>query len=221
MRHLSQFLLAALGAGSLAAQAPVPPLNQFMMTRDAEIALAKSAAPASITDRASIKIFTPAGYQVVHEGDNGFACVVLRGWSAPTFTPAAFRALVYDATVRAPICYNPAAARTVLPLQELRAKLGMAGKTPEQIAEGVQSAYAQGELPKMEGVSFAYMFSANQNLGPGVGAWHPHIMVFTPYHDNAMLGGNAFAGPLPFVSDDAGTPFAVTVIPVDHALAIR
>ena len=46
-------------------------------------------------------------------------------------------------------------------------------------------------------------------------------MVFTPYYVNSMLGGNEFGGTLPFVSDDAGTPFAVTVIPVDATLARR
>jgi hypothetical protein len=45
------------------------------------------------------------------------------------------------------------------------------------------------------------------------------MMVFTPYYENSMLGSNEFAGALPFVSDDAGTPFSVTVIPVDHVLA--
>jgi hypothetical protein len=76
-------------------------------------------------------------------------------------------------------------------------------------------------LPKMEGVAFAYMWSADQYLAPGIGAWHPHIMVYTPYYVNSMLGGNEFASGVPFVSDDAGTPFAVTVIPVDERLAIK
>jgi hypothetical protein len=218
-------VLAALApAGRLLAQsAPshhYPPLSEYLMARDAEIGLARTAAPASVTGRATIKVLTTSGYQVAQKGENGFVCVVMRGWSAPTFTPAPFRDLVYDTRVRAPICFNPVAARTVLPLQELRARLGMAGKGPDQITEGVQAAYATGELPKMEGVAFAYMLSADQYLAPGVGAWHPHLMVYTPYYDNAMLGGNEFAGSLPFVSDDAGTPFAVTVIPVDHRLAI-
>jgi len=65
------------------------------------------------------------------------------------------------------------------------------------------------------------MFSADQDLGPGVGAWHPHMMVYTPYYENSMLGGNPFARMLPIVGDDAGTPFAVTVIPVDHNLAVK
>lgn len=222
MRLLSTVLLATFGGvGALAAQASAPPIHDYMMPHDAELALVRTAAPENITSRATLELLTPTGYEVARTGDNGFVCVVLRGWSAPTFTPAQFRGLIHDATVRAPICYNPAAARTVLPLQHLRTKLGMAGKEAEQIADGVQSAYARGEIPKMDGVGFAYMFSGDQNLGGGIGAWHPHIMVFAPYHDNAMLGGNAFGGPLPFVSDDAGTPFSVTVIPVDHALAMK
>jgi hypothetical protein len=31
-----------------------------------------------------------------------------------------------------------------------RARLGMEGKTPDQIAEGVQAAYARGELPRLQ-----------------------------------------------------------------------
>ena len=205
-----------------AAQRPTyPPLSAYLMPRDAEIALVQSAAPADISARATIKVLTTSGYQVAREGQNGFVCVVLRGWAAPTYTPAEIRALVYDPTVRAPICFNPGAARTVLPYYELRSKLGMAGNTPDQIAGGVETAYSMGELPERDGVSFAYMWSADQQLGPGVGHWHPHMMVFAPYHDNTMLGGNAFGSPLPFVTDDAGTPFAVIVIPVDDRLAIK
>jgi len=209
------FLLATLDAVALLAQSPkYPPLNEYMMARDAEIALAKSAAPDSISGRATIKVLTASGFQVVHDGDNGFVCLVMRGWSAPTYTPAPFRDLVYDAKVRAPICFNPDASRTVLPYYELRSKLGMEGKTPDQIAEGVQATYTKGELPKRDSVSFAYMWSADQNLASGVGHWHPHMMVFSPYYKNSMLGGNEFAESLPFVADDEGTPFAVVVIPV-------
>jgi hypothetical protein len=47
------------------------------------------------------------------------------------------------------------------------------------------------------------------------------MMIFAPYYENSMLGGNEFGHALPQVSDDAGTPFTVVVIPVDHSLAIR
>src|SRR5213593_4774053 len=54
-------------------------------------------------------------------------------------------------------------------------------------------------------VTFAYMWSAHQHLGPP-GAWHPHMMVFAPNYDNAMVGGFAFGSPLPQLSD--GLPAA-------------
>ncbi len=215
-------LLASLSAATLWAQdAKYPPLSEYLMPAEAEMALARSAAPANISDRATIKVLTASGYQVAREGDNGFVCIVMRGWSAPTYTPAQFRGLVYDAKVHAPICFNPTASRTVMPYYELRSKLAMEGKTPEQIAAGVQAAYAKGALPKRDEVSFAYMWSADQNLGPGIGHWHPHMMVFCPYYENSMLGGNEFGAPLPIVTDDGGTPFAVVVIPVDDKLAVK
>lgn len=175
-----------------------PPLADYMMAPEDEIALARSAAPEGISSRATIRVLGESGYETVVEGDNGFVCLVLR----------------------APICFNPVASRTVLPYQELRAKLGMAGRTPDQIADAVQAAYVRGELPRMEAVGFGYMWSADQVLGPA-GASHPHMMVYTPYYDNAMLGGNEPDGTLPFVGDDPGTPFAVAIIPLDDRLAIE
>ena len=216
---MGTILTMAVLAGPVAAQHP--PLSEYLMPRDAEIALAKSAAPANISDRATIKVLTASGYQVAREGDNGFVCMVMRGWAAPTYTPAQLRDLVYDATTRAPICFDPVASQNVMPFYELRSKLGMQGKTPDQIAEGVQAAYAKGELSRRDAVSFAYMWSADQNLGPGIGHWHPHMMVFAPYYKNSMIGGNEPGSPLPQVTDDAGTPFTVIVIPVDHKLAVK
>jgi hypothetical protein len=209
----------AVMLGFAQGEAQYPPLSEYLMPRDAEIALARSAAPPNVSDRATIKVLTTSGYQVVNEGDNGFVCMVMRGWSAPTYTPAQFRDFVYDATIRAPICFDPVAARTVIPYYELRTKLGMEGKGSDQIAQGVEAAYARGELPSRDAVAFAYMWSADQNLGPGIDAWHPHMMVFSPYYENSMLGGNEFGSALPQVTDDAGTPFTVVVIPVDHELA--
>jgi hypothetical protein len=214
-------VLISLTASAWAQGPKYPPISEYMMPQDAEVDLAKSAAPANISDRATIKLLTTSGYHVTHNGDNDFVCIVMRGWGAPTFSPAPLRDMVYDAKVRAPICFNPVASRTVLPIQELRTKLGLEGKTPNEITEAVQAAYAKGELPKVDIVAFAYMFSADQYLGSAAGHWHPHMMVYTPYYQNSMLGGNPPGGVLPVVGDDAGTPFAVTVIPVDVKLAIK
>lgn len=224
---ISLALLAALFVASVEAQtskAPVgsyPPIQEYLMPQASEIALAKSAAPPNISEGATIKVFTTSGFKVVHQGGNGFVCMVMRGFSAPTYTPAQFRDLVYDASLRAPICFDPKAAKEVMPYYELRTKLAMQGKSPDQIVEGVQAAYARGELPKRDGVSFAYMWSADQSLGSGIGHWHPHMMVFAPYYENSMVGGNTFGAPVPQVSDDAGTPFSVVVIPVDQNLFVK
>jgi hypothetical protein len=186
------------------------------MTPDAEVALARSAAPDNVSARATIKILTSSGYKEAVKGDNGFTCIVMRGWSVP-FT----RKPEYYGRMRAPICYDPVASRTVLPYQELCAKLGLEGKDVATINREVAMAYALGELPKMEPTAFAYMWSADQDLGPKVGHWHPHMMVYAPYYTDAMLGNNDPATLAPFVSPDAGTPFAIVIIAVPEDKAVR
>ena len=215
------FVPAAVAQSSKSQAPKYPPIEEYLMPQPAEIALAKSAGPSNVSDRATIKVFTTSGFSVVYQGDNGFVCMVMRGFSAPTYTPAQFRDLVYDSSLRAPICFDPKAAKEVMPYYELRTKLAMQRKDPDEIAEGVQAAYARGELPKRDGVSFAYMWSADQSLGSGIGHWHPHMMIFAPYYDNSMVGGNAFGALVPQVSDDGGSPFSVVVIPVDHNLFVK
>jgi hypothetical protein len=222
-RPLALFIAHLLFSAARAAAQPsaYPPVARYLMPRDAEVALARTAAPPNISGRATIKILTPSGFVVAQPGDNGNVCMVMRGFSAPTYTPAPFRDLVYDAAVRAPICFVGPAATTVMPFYEMRTTLALAGKTPGQIAAALKDAYATGRLPRRVGATFAYMWSAHQHLASGIGAWHPHVMIFVPNADNAMLGGNPFGSPLPQVTDDAGTPFTVVVIPVDDKLALR
>jgi hypothetical protein len=222
MSHLpSILLLIGITATPAAAQGKYPPIADYLMPRDAEIALARSAAPPVIADRASVKVLTKTGFEMASQGDNGAVCLVMRGFSAPTYTPAAFRAIVYDPAIHAPICFAAPAARAVLPYYELRTKLAIAGKDPDQITEALQAAYVKGELPRRDGATFAYMFSAHQHLGPGIGAWRPHVMVFVPYADAATVGATPFGDAVPQVTDDAGTPFAVVVIPVDEKQSVK
>lgn len=200
-----------------------PPLSEYMMEQGAEIALARSAAPDNVSGPATIKVLTPQGFNVAVEGQNGFVCLVVRGWGAPTYSPPPLRDYVYVADLRAPICYDAISSRTMMPYYELRHRLGMEGKGPDEIARGVELAYAKGELPSVTTASIAYMFSGDQYLGPhlGHGFIYPHLMVFLPYYDNAKLGGNDRKSGLPFLSDDAGTPFAVTIVPMDKSFAVK
>src|SRR5262245_5162004 len=133
----------AMWLGTAHAQSPnYPPIEEYLMPQGNEIALAKSAASANISEQATIKVLTKSGYEVAQKGDNGSVCMVMRGFSAPTYTPAQFRNLIYDPSVRAPICFTPLAAREVLPYYEMRTKLAMQGKNSDEIAEGLQAAYA-------------------------------------------------------------------------------
>jgi hypothetical protein len=214
-------LLPSIGAIIAWAGKPkYPPLSGYMMSREAEITLARSAVPEKISAHTTVKILATSGYKVAAQGDNGFVCIVLSGWAAATSTTAAERDLVYDAKVRAPHCFDSVASRTVLPFKELQANVGMEGKGPDQISKNVQAAYAKGKLPKMEKVAFAHMFSADQELGLGLRAWHPHMMVYTPYYDNSTLGNNELDSGLPIVGK-GGTQFAEPVIPVDDRLAVK
>src|SRR2546426_11206208 len=98
----AMFLFAALSGAQLRAQDhKYPPIGEYLMAADAETALAKSAAP-NVSDRAPIKLLTPSGYQVAHEGTSGFVCMVMRGFAAQTYTPPQLRDLVYDSALRAP-----------------------------------------------------------------------------------------------------------------------
>jgi hypothetical protein len=74
-----------------AEKAPYPdmaPLSQYLMPgKDSEIALARSAAPKSISDEAKVMVLGPEGYTTELNGRNGFLCIVERSWGAATHDP--------------------------------------------------------------------------------------------------------------------------------------
>jgi hypothetical protein len=209
------FLLIVF-AGAQAAERKYAPFGEYEMARESEIALARSAAPEHISRDATIKVLTRGGFETAIKGNNGFVCMVMRSWSAAPDLESS-----YYAKIRSPICFDAIAARTVAPAEELRTKLGLEGKDPETIAREVAVRYGNGQLPRMESTAFGYMWSASQNTGPGFGAWHPHMMVYAPYYENATLGGNEMGGhAAPFVAG-SGTPYSTVLIVVDDKLAIK
>jgi hypothetical protein len=188
MKHtitLTALIFGLASMVSFAQEGKYPPLSRYLMTRDAEIALAKSAAPASISGHATIKVFTKSGFEVANQGNNGFVCLVMRGFTgAPTFNPVQLRdAIAYDPDTLAPICLDPQAAKTVLPYYELRTRLAIQSKTPQQIGEAVRRAYENGEIPKRDAVSFATCGRLTKSLDPpGIGtriSWCTHRIMIT------------------------------------------
>ena len=60
------------------------PIEQYLMAnRNAEIALAQSAGPESISREAEVLVLGRHGYETAVKGKNGFVCVVERSWMAP------------------------------------------------------------------------------------------------------------------------------------------
>lgn len=213
-RALSVVFFVASSVTGAAAQ-DYPPLSEYLMDKNEEIAMARTAAPNHISSKASVMVLTNQGFTIAEEGENGFLCMVLRGFSAPTYSPKPMRNFVYASKLRAPICYDRNSARDVFPLQQLKTKLGIQGMNPDEIGKVVAEAYVTGKLPRLERVSFAYMMSGHQNLNGEGNQFKPHMMVYAPWYDNKTLGGNPMGGALPFVLDDDSTPFTVVTIPGD------
>src|SRR5580692_12229887 len=115
---------------SYAAMAPVD--AYLMADANAEIALARSGAPASISDAAEVMVLGRNGYTTAAKGTNGFLCIVERSWGAET-DDAEF----WNPKIRAPICFNPAAARSVADIYLLKTKLVLAGKSKAEIVRGL------------------------------------------------------------------------------------
>jgi hypothetical protein len=172
-------LTAAAGNDTMA------PLSQYLMSPQAEIALARSAAPAAISRRATIVVLGTHGYAVAQKGQNGFTCVVERGWMQPFGAPN-----FWGVQMRAPICYNAAAARTVLVYTFKRTEMALAGASKSQIQNRIEAAIAANALPKPAPSSMAYMMSKSQYLNDGAKAWYPHVMIFTSMDDGANAGAS-------------------------------
>ncbi|MGD0798617.1 MAG: hypothetical protein ABR910_12930 [Acidobacteriaceae bacterium] len=160
-----------------AEKAPYPamaPLDQYLMpSESSEIALARSAAPASISDDAEVMVLRRDGYATVAKGKDGFLCLVERSWGKPTDDPE-----FWNPKMRAPHCFNAAAARTFAPIYLLKTRLVLAGKSQKQIAAATASALDRKELPALEPGAMAYMMSKQQYLDDQGMSWHPHTMFF-------------------------------------------
>src|SRR5215469_3097262 len=64
------------------------PIEQYLMEdRNSEIALARSAAPESISRDAGVMVLGRHGYETAIKGKNGFVCIVERSWTAPIDDP--------------------------------------------------------------------------------------------------------------------------------------
>ena len=173
------------------------PLDQYLMPdANSEIALARSAAPASVSDGAEVMVLGPKGYTTAVKGANGFLCIVERSWGSATDDPD-----FWNPKVRAPICFNPPAARTFVPIFLMKTKLVLAGKSRAEIVEMTASALDKKELPALEPAAMCYMTSKQQYLSDDGKSWHPHVMFFVPGDATKSWGANLPGSPVIAAND--------------------
>ncbi len=185
-------LMLVLGCGSAFGQAAtaaanaypkMAPVEQYRMEKDAEVAMARSAAPAEISKDASVMVLGARGYETAAAGKNGFLCVVLRSWTAGP-DDADF----WNPKLRGPICFNAAAARTYWPIMAKRTEMVLAGVSKEKMLADIQTSFEKKELPGIEAGSMSYMMSRDQYLGDAGKQWHPHLMFFVPETTDGAWG---------------------------------
>ena len=194
-------MLVVLGTAAMAQEATTPypnmaPIEQYLMTdQGAEIALARSAAPESIAHDADVLVLGRHGFETAVKGKNGFVCIVERSWTS------AADAEFWNPKVRTPICYNAAAARSILLRNTKRTGLILAGRTQAETDQAIFAAVDKKELPAMEPGALCYMMSKQGYGGDTVPHWPPHLMFYYSQADPAAWGANLAGSPILAVSD--------------------
>ena len=157
----SLFLLVGLSGMAVAQEKAAPsypamaPIEQYRIgDSQAEVALARTAAPPSISAHAEVLVLGKSGYEVAVKGENGFVCFVERSWTAG-FDDRQF----WNPKLRAPNCFNPPAVRSVLPQYIERTRWVLAGLTRSQMVEKAQAAFESHRFTVPEPGSFSFMLS--------------------------------------------------------------
>jgi len=201
MIALAVFVLAALlyaarptqaQASETHSYAAMAPVDAYLMADvNSEIALARSGAPASISGAAEVMVLGRNGYTTAAKGVNGFLCIVERGWGAETDDPE-----FWNPKIRSPICFNPAAAKSVADIYLLKTELALKGKSKTEIVRGLSMALDKKELPALEPGAMCYMTSKQQYLNDRDNRWHPHLMFFVAGHAGTSWGANLPGSPV-------------------------
>ncbi len=205
-------LSATCQAQAPAEKTPYPamaPLDQYLMPdENSEIALARSAAPKSISDGAEVMVLGPKGYTTAVKGTNGFLCIVERSWGSSTDDPG-----FWNPKIRGPICFNPAAARSFAPIFLMKTNLVLAGKSKAEIVDATTVAFDKKELPALEPGAMCYMLSKDQYLADDGKAWHPHLMFFVSGDAAKSWGAGLPGSPIIAANDpeERATIFMVVV----------
>ena len=206
-------VLGMAGAGfAQEAKAPYPamaPVEQYRVASvTEEVALARSAANVAVSGDAEVMVLGSHGYETAAKGTNGFVCLVERSW-ATTFDDPQF----WNPKLRAPHCFNAAAARSVMPAYLKRTELVLAGLPKDQVEARMKEAVAKKVIGAPEEGAMCYMMSKQGYLNDTVGHWHPHVMFFLPTTEAASWGANLTGSPV-FAAQGDPEPVTIFMVPV-------
>jgi hypothetical protein len=187
----------------------IAPLEQYLIAdRNAEIAMARSAAPESISQDAEVLVLGKRGYETAVKGKNGFVCVVERSWTSPYDDPE-----FLNPALRAPLCLNPAAVRSHLAFLFKSTEVALAGLSKTEMFDTIKSAYDKKELPTPEPGAMCYMMSKQQYFGAKDGKADPHLMFWFPKTDDMAWGAGLPGSPV-YVHQDSPDPITTFIISV-------
>lgn len=188
--------------------AKMAPVEQYLISdQGAEIVLARTAAPQSISRDAEVQVIGRHGFETAVKGKNGFVCIVGRSWTSTT------DAEFWNPKVRVPMCLNAAAAHTYLPRITKITDLALAGRTLAQVNETIAAAIARKELPPMESGAMCYMMGKEGYGGDSLAHWPSHLMFFYSHFAAATWGANLPGSPVLAVEDplEQMTQFVIPV----------
>jgi hypothetical protein len=217
--QIKQVLFSALALAAFAtahAQSPaapypaMAPLAQYLMPADAEIALARSAAPKSISDSAEIMVLKPEGYATAVKGTNDFVCLVERSWGNDTPNPQ-----FWNPKMRAPHCFNTAAFTTFAQIYLMKTKWVLHGKSRAEILQSINSALDKKQIPPLAPGAMVYMMSRQQYLNDHDKAWHPHTL-FIVSGDSAKTWGADLPGSPIIAANDPEERVTIFMIVAEH-----
>ncbi len=201
-------ILALAPAAATAQAANGYPVKPVPLPDSAEIVLAESAAPASMAGRATVVVVRDGRVATIREGSNGALCMVARDFHGGSLYP---------------ICFNPEGARTIAKRELLQMRLRTLGVPEDSIDRTVDAAYERGELEVPRELALAYMMSPKQVLfssadkdGRRVGAWHPHLMFYSPGMTPAKLGLGEASPNDAIQVGSPGTPRAEVIVKLPH-----
>jgi hypothetical protein len=192
------------------------PLTSYLETSVTdEVALARSAAPESISAKAEVLTLGNHGYVTASRGSDGFVCLVERSW-AKGFADTEF----WNPKLRAPTCYNEAAAKSVLPRYLERTAWILSGVSKADMIARTRSELSSKKFTLPEPGAMSYMMSRQGHLSDAGGHWHPHVMFYVANTGPAAWGANLAGSPIVaddrsiFSEDDSPEPIVTFMVPL-------